>query len=188
MENQRENGDNVPRNPLNDLYRLGEIERWHIVRMNKPQSVAEHSYFVTLLAMRLATVIGVPVGKVVHYALLHDAEEAWTGDIPSPVKRLVDKQGIPIKEMMGDMYIEHPEVLIEYVVKLADIAEALKYLKVHGSNTKHTQMIAETQKAQLIEKIKSCRSTWPKFNWSLGEFELFNFIEGHDETHIDDYL
>src|SRR5919202_5216240 len=74
------------------LYRLRFIQRWRLMRNAVPESVAEHSFRVALLAHALCTigraVFGrdVPVERVVTLALFHDAEEVITGDIPTPVK------------------------------------------------------------------------------------------------------
>ncbi len=74
------------------LYRLRFIQRWSLMRNAVPESVAEHSFQVALLAHALCaignTVFGrdVPAERVVTLALFHDAEEVITGDIPTPVK------------------------------------------------------------------------------------------------------
>jgi 5'-deoxynucleotidase len=74
------------------LYRLRFIRRWSLMRNAMPESVAEHSFQVALLARALCTVgrqvfgRDVPLERVVTLALFHDAEEVITGDIPTPVK------------------------------------------------------------------------------------------------------
>jgi len=74
------------------LYRLRFIQRWSLMRNAVPESVAEHSFQVALLAHALCAignaVFGrdVPAERVVTLALFHDAEEVITGDIPTPVK------------------------------------------------------------------------------------------------------
>ena len=74
------------------LYRLRFIQRWSLMRNAVPESVAEHSFQVALLAHALCTigreVFGkdIPTERVVTLALFHDVEEVITGDIPMPVK------------------------------------------------------------------------------------------------------
>ena len=74
------------------LYRLRFIQRWSLMRNAVPESVAEHSFQVALLAHALCTIgrqvfsKDVPTDAVVTLALFHDAEEVITGDIPTPVK------------------------------------------------------------------------------------------------------
>ena len=74
------------------IFRLRFIQRWSLMRNAVPESVAEHSFQVALLAHALCSigreVFGkeVPTERVVTLALFHDAEEVITGDIPTPVK------------------------------------------------------------------------------------------------------
>ena len=74
------------------LYRLRFIRRWSLMRNAVPESVAEHSFQVAVLAHALCTIgrqvfgRAVPTERVVTLALFHDAEEVITGDIPTPVK------------------------------------------------------------------------------------------------------
>ena len=74
------------------LYRLRFIRRWSLMRNAVPESVAEHSFQVALLAHALCSIgrevfgADVPTERIVTLALFHDAEEVITGDIPTPVK------------------------------------------------------------------------------------------------------
>ena len=174
-----------PRNPINDLYRLADIKRWHIVRTSQDQSVAEHSYFVTLLAMRIASVIGAPIGQIVHYALLHDAEECWTGDIPSPVKHSMGESTLPIREMMGDMFIE-PNSLTKTIVKICDIAESIKFLNKFAAD-KHGVTVRENLVENIASFMEDCSEKFPSYDWQLVIAELNEYYKDN-QTHIDDYV
>ena len=186
MEDRPEDRDYAARNPIADLYRLAEIKRWHIVHLSQKQSVAEHSFFVTLLAMRFSSAIGAPVGRTVQYALLHDAEEAWTGDIPSPVKQYLSKSKIPIKEMMGDMYIDPQSPITAHIVKICDMAESMKFLDRHG-NSRHTTQVREDLSKQMDSFMGHVIDEYPNFNWDAGLEELKAFFT-NEETYIDDYV
>ncbi len=68
------------------------IRRWSLMRNNSPENIQEHSHRVAVLAHCLA-VIGIELfGKdadperAAFLALLHDAGEVITGDMPTPVK------------------------------------------------------------------------------------------------------
>lgn len=193
MDDRREDWRDAPhkRNPVRDLWRLGEINRWQIVRTTKSQNVAEHSFMVTLLALRIAEATGEDRGAVMQAALLHDAEEAWTGDIASPAKQFINNGDIPVREMMGDMsYLLHIEgvdsVTTSMIVKVADLATDIKFLMCYGDGP-HAEQVLESLRVRLANYIGLGRDTAPRFKWGCVELELDEFWHG-DETHLDDYI
>ncbi|MDE2076441.1 MAG: 5'-deoxynucleotidase [Burkholderiales bacterium] len=74
------------------LSRLRFIKRWGLMRNAVEEDVAQHSWEVAVLAHALAVirrdVLGKPIdpNAVATRALFHDATEAITGDLPTPVK------------------------------------------------------------------------------------------------------
>lgn len=64
---------------LKTLQRTG----WTRYDINNPESVADHSYRVAMLAMFLANELKLDQNRVVKMALIHDLGEAVIGDIPS---------------------------------------------------------------------------------------------------------
>ncbi|RRS05827.1 5'-deoxynucleotidase [Aquabacterium soli] len=74
------------------LSRLRFIKRWGLMRNAIEEDVAQHSWEVAVLAHALALiardVLGKPIdpNAVAVRALFHDATEAITGDLPTPVK------------------------------------------------------------------------------------------------------
>ena len=74
------------------LSRLRFIKRWGLMRNATEEDVAQHSWEVAVLAHALALiardVLGKPIdpNAVATRALFHDATEAITGDLPTPVK------------------------------------------------------------------------------------------------------
>jgi putative hydrolase of HD superfamily len=79
-----------------DLLQLKRTPRsgWQRIGVEHPESVAEHSFAVGLLAWREARSRGLDAGKVLLMGLLHDFHEARLGDIPSPVKRLLPGEAL----------------------------------------------------------------------------------------------
>lgn len=63
---------------LKKLKRTG----WVLYSIPDPESVADHSYGVAVLAMFLAKHFNVDQDKVIRMALLHDLGETVTGDLP----------------------------------------------------------------------------------------------------------
>lgn len=76
------------------ITRLSHVRRWAVSRGNRRESVADHSYYVTLYCLmiyRWWTIFGEPklnidLGILLSKATLHDIEECYIGDIPYPVK------------------------------------------------------------------------------------------------------
>ena len=74
------------------LYRMKHIERWALMRNTKKENIAEHSYYVAVLAHALGVirrdVFGVPCEpeQFALSALYHDISEIMTGDMPTPIK------------------------------------------------------------------------------------------------------
>jgi putative hydrolase of HD superfamily len=73
--------------PLSELPRTG----WLLRGVRPCESIADHSHGVSLVAMMMADALreqGTPVDgeRVLRMALVHDAPEAKTGDIPMPHK------------------------------------------------------------------------------------------------------
>ncbi len=89
---------------LEDLYRLKRVARegWRRIGIESPESVAEHSYGVTLLAWRYAREAGLDQRRVLLMALLHDFHEARLGDIPSPEKKLLGFEAVEAAERKAE--------------------------------------------------------------------------------------
>lgn len=83
----------VPPSPFYaHLSRLRFIKRWGLMRNAVEEDVAQHSWEVAVLAHALAVISRDVLGNdvdpnaVATRALFHDATEAITGDLPTPVK------------------------------------------------------------------------------------------------------
>ena len=74
------------------LSRMRLIRRWSLMQNSSPENIQEHSQRVALLAHALGairkTVFKQPADpeRAAFLALLHDAGEVMTGDLPTPVK------------------------------------------------------------------------------------------------------
>lgn len=128
---------------------LRRVEQWRTVPFTSNNSVADHSYFVAVIAMMIAEDLfeagasgGLsPLGKgfvanVVKTALLHDAAECIMGDIPHHVKH---HNGPEVEAFFRDLDVaarnlvltpHHQQFLdtkadsqVMVVVKIADMIE-----------------------------------------------------------------
>ena len=89
-------GDEARRAAISPFYahiaRLRHIKRWSLMRNAIDEDVAQHSWEVAVLAHALAVIARDVFGQrvdpnaVAARALFHDATEAITGDLPTPVK------------------------------------------------------------------------------------------------------
>jgi len=135
---------------FNREYReLSFVPRWPIVRTIKIQSVAEHSFYVSLYACQIGELLQkegewkVDMGILLKYALYHDVEEVFMSDIPGPVKRAATNSEtvneFVKKEMtkrFGDEWetcLNSPDDLasinyIKNIVKVADILDEVFFL------------------------------------------------------------
>ena len=116
--------------------RLAHVRRWHIVQVDREQSVAEHTCRVQLLAQEIAERAGLdPVAmyKTIRWALWHDMPEVVLGDLPTPTKRcgaFDTAERATSSTYRSILDLTPPQVL--WIVKAADLLEAAVYLEEHG--------------------------------------------------------
>jgi len=129
---------------LNDIYRLGTLNRWQIVDTSRQQNVAEHMYFVSIITMELCKYLEITqkhdILRYVRWALMHDVPEVLTGDLPTPIKKIIPAgklKGIEAKS--GGIYREYistdrpyDDELLLHIVKIADLIEAREFLIRYG--------------------------------------------------------
>ena len=117
---------------------MAYLPRWSIVRRVRDQYLTEHSYYVTLYAMQLADELGWTGNHadLARYALVHDAAEIDTGDIPSNTKRAmtggdVDALEIDVFRAKFPDYIEratYRDPDVPKIVKVADGFDAVFWI------------------------------------------------------------
>ena len=121
---------------LFDMLQLSFVPRWVISRNARPQSVAEHSYNVAAMAAYLAKVAGIDQQRAMILGMFHDIAEARTGDLPYPVKGLIEHQNA--EDNLCPWYreiIDQFDPAEKLVVKLADLLEAVWFLSHSGGPT-----------------------------------------------------
>lgn len=102
------------------------VRRFNFHRCNHYQSVAEHSYFVALLAWSVCMFTGEDQATILRHALLHDATEAITGDVPFLVRRSFNMELLD-RAAAAELGIPPDVPLAE--VRLADAIELKMYLE-----------------------------------------------------------
>lgn len=74
-----------------EIRTIAFVPRWAIIRTNRQQNVAEHSFFVAIYADQIAEILDWkgPRDILFRYALAHDWDEILTGDISAPSKKVM---------------------------------------------------------------------------------------------------
>ena len=155
---------------LHEILRTGHVNRWHIVRTAREQTVAEHMYRVTMIADHLASKI-LPASRyllnseqLIRYALHHDVTEAITGDTATPTKRIGDFDDSRINTEWDNLRNEFGGTPIGNIVKLADFIEAAAFLVIEGIG-KHADVVHEGIVDNCLKHVTKCEHNWPDYNW-----------------------
>lgn len=76
-----------------DLFKMSNVQRYSWTQVIVPENLAQHSYYVTVLADLISEDISerfpdikIDKNKILSFALYHDYEEIYTWDIITPVK------------------------------------------------------------------------------------------------------
>lgn len=127
----------------NDILLAQHVKRWHMIRMQDRQSVAEHSYNVAMLTIKMLRELdrdgayGISPEEqlqVLEWALCHDIHEIEHGDVPSPSQ--VDR------DFVEDIFWNKrnretgPTYESQNFVTLMDKVEAYLYFLHHGYDGK----------------------------------------------------
>lgn len=117
-----------------DLNQMTVVKRWQIVDMPRKYSIAEHSYRVAMIAAQIAEFMGFDVEfqqRCIGIGLIHDIEEIFTGDTPTPIKKFLknnDAYQATVADKVYDTFHGTTPtdcVSEKHVVKLADYADTL---------------------------------------------------------------
>lgn len=142
---------------------LRYVRRFNFHFCNNYQNVAEHSYYVAVIASEISLMYIKEIGiglefvyKCVHRALFHDIDESITGDIPHMVKRVVDVSNLIDHAMKEIDYSEEfgvdpiEEGAIEDIVKFADKIELKLYLEEERKSGNHHLYRIEQETYKLL--------------------------------------
>lgn len=166
---------------LAEKLRTGHVKRWQIVRVAREQTIAEHMYRVNRIALHIAhkfDLTPADLDLISEWALVHDMPEVITGDIATPTKMAMRKavpDSDPIKHIELELDVDyhylyqlcktqHPIVLA--IVKLADLIEAVDFLKVEALGT-HAKRVQLSLQESFFDAIKAYWEEWPEHNWQL---------------------
>ena len=157
------------------------VDRWNSVATFGRQSVAEHSWNATLYSRYLALVIAPNMTSddtllLNDMALIHDLPETKTGDLPTPIKRVIEAY-FPKGESPLDLIEEKicppyaylkaatKDTYLAVILKLADIMDALHFITVQGKGPVREKIIRERSRA-FNRYIQVGINSWPELSWN----------------------
>ena len=143
----------------------------HVIRFNNrpqhfPESVAEHSFYVAYITLILSNLlekkkIKVDTKKALAMALVHDAEEAFSGDILNPFKHFNEKVYKAIRDvnqqMVGEIFTNLPK----------DLSSELQHLW----NTENSAKTIEAQVVKIADKLQLLSKTFEEMQAGNTYFE-----------------
>ena len=139
--------------------RLKDTPRHCTTTKRRTESVAEHSWRISLMAFLLRYEFkDLDINKVVNMCLIHDLGECFTGDIPTFIKTDTDREA---EESLLNQWVKTlPSELAEDISAL--------YKEMDAQKTKEAKLYKSLDKLEaLIQHNES-----PLDTWSENEFEL----------------
>ena len=179
---------------LKDLSRAGHVTRWHTVRTVRQQTLAEHLYLVTVVAQAMLEKVSdqAPSNsdrwKLASWTLRHDSPELVLGDIPTPMKHLIrqNSEGDVLTKIEDDVCADFARsrkrvenCYLEVVAKLADLADAICFIAVEGTND-HAKVIEEKTQVLFDKKIERALKDYPEYQWQQAQVVLEELLHGED--------
>jgi len=153
---------------LKNVPRQGWKEKLEI---DNPESVADHSYSVTMLSMILSDVKGLDSEKIIRMALLHDLAESIIGDItPDHIKKneKVIKENHAIKQILKNLpnniaesYFEiwndyqkklSKEAILLHEIDRLEMAFQAKFYQKNGISKEKLKTFFDTAKIEINDK------------------------------------
>jgi len=158
---------------MKNIYRLKHIIRYSNVSRITNENVAEHSFMVAAIVIKLANKYDFDIGKATAMAVVHDFPEVYIDDVNHQVKRDYPKVAEALKEaekqIMIDKFSEveraiytayESQVSAEaQIVKYADVLQCIQYaaheISLGNNGYMHTVMSEATAlKIKLENRLK----------------------------------
>ena len=154
--------------------RLKDTPRHCTTTKRRTESVAEHSWRISLMALLLRHEFpDMDINKVVDMCLIHDLGECFTGDIPVSIKTDSDRE---VEDSLLNQWVRSlPEELSKDFTDL--------YKEMDEQKTKEAKLYKSLDKLEaLIQHNES-----PLDTWAENEFEL-NKTYAFDEVAFSSWL
>ena len=154
---------------LHTAEKLKDTPRHCTTTNGRTESVAEHSWRVSLMAMLLRREFpDADIDRVVDMCLIHDLGECFTGDIPTFEKTDSDRS---VEDNLLDQWLTFlPEEISTYFKEL--------YAEMEAQKTLESKIYKALDKLEaLIQHNESPISTWSENEYELNKFYAFKEVE-----------
>ena len=164
-----------PRELLEILHiaeRLKDTTRHCTSSKGKPESVAEHSWRLSLMAMLLRREFPeLKVDRVIEMCLIHDLGECFTGDIPAFLKTETDRR--TEEELLRDWVASLPAGLSEDLASL--------YAEMNAQETGEAKLYKALDKLEaVIQHNESPIETWEEHEYELNKRYAWDVVAFSD--------
>ena len=138
------------RKPIDKLMDCQHVKRWNLVATTIESNVASHSFNVAMLAMainnRMRNCGFTNEMEICYHAIMHDVDEAETGDMPTPTKTALKKAGVdPNALYQTQGKVSKPDATVKQIVKLADLIENYTFISEYGAGTRARTAASEVR-------------------------------------------
>lgn len=159
---------------LEQRLRCGHVKRWHMVRVFREQTLAEHLMLVQIIALEVTDRYIVDTEtlngpnklrmEVMEWAMWHDMPEVVTGDISTPMKRFMENNGAPsllgaIENQVSGRFAHldrSTSEVAKLIVKFSDLYEAIHFLHWEGHGPRAMEIERELI-GRMADHIKETR-------------------------------
>lgn len=164
-----------PREYLNILHvaeRLKDATRHCTTSNRRPESVAEHSWRISLMAMLLRKEYPeIDIDKVIKMCLIHDLGECFTGDIPVFLKNNSDRDK---EKLLLDQWIQ------TLPVEEADDLRSL-FAEMDAQETREARLYKALDKLEaVIQHNEAPIDTWLDNEYELNKTYAFDAVSDFD--------
>jgi len=138
------------RKPIDKLMDCQHVKRWNLVATTIESNVASHSFNVAVLAMainnRMRNVGDTNEMEICYHAIMHDVDEAETGDMPTPTKAALREAGVNPNALYPTQgKVQPPSAKVRQIIKLADLLENFSFISEYGAGTRARAAAAEVR-------------------------------------------
>ncbi len=152
--------------------RLKDTPRHCTTTNRRTESVAEHSWRISLMALLLRHEFpDLDIDKVVSMCIIHDLGECFTGDIPTFIKTDNDRE---VEDSLLNNWVQSlPEEISRYISEL--------YKEMDAQETKEARLYKALDKLEaLIQHNESPLDTWSENEYELNKTYAFDTVAFSD--------